>query len=228
MGFLDISGSWESASMKGGKCLAILTGIVLFWVVFGLNDGVWGADNKVCMECHQDEALSKLDAQGRKVSLSVSEAEYKQSVHGKLACWDCHTRIRDEAHAGGGLLSIRDQVNCDACHAKAAREFRQSLHAKTGIKGTGPAARCYDCHGKHSVYPSKDPRSMVNPSNIARTCDRCHSNIEFVREHALGIGTPPGELFKESVHAKTGEVTCTSCHGSHDLRSEIDPKSSIF
>jgi len=41
-------------------------------------------------------------------------------------------------------------------------------------------------------------------------------------------GSTPGELFEGSVHAKSGEVTCTSCHGSHDLRSQIDPKSMIF
>jgi len=68
---------------------------------------------------------------------------------------------------------------------------------------------------------------MTHVSNIARTCNRCHSNVAFVKQHALGAAIP-GEEFKKSVHGKTGEVTCTSCHGSHSLRSLIDPKSTIF
>lgn len=68
---------------------------------------------------------------------------------------------------------------------------------------------------------------MTHVSNIDRTCNRCHSDVEFVKHHALGA-VIPGEEFKKSVHGKTGEVTCTSCHGSHSLRSLIDPKSTIF
>lgn len=68
---------------------------------------------------------------------------------------------------------------------------------------------------------------MTHVSKIDKTCNRCHSDIEFVRQHALGAAIP-GEEFKKSVHGKTGEVTCTSCHGSHSLGSLIDPKSSIF
>jgi len=95
------------------------------------------------------------------------------------------------------------------------------------MKGTARAADCFDCHGKHNILPSKNPQSATHVSDIDRTCNRCHADVEFVREHALG--TPlPKEEFKRSVHGMTGEITCTNCHGSHNLRSLIDPKSSIF
>jgi glutaredoxin len=210
--------------MKRATGAALLIVSALF---LGAAGGVWGADNSFCFGCHQDEALSKADARGRKIPLYVSEAEFKKSAHGDLLCTDCHTQIKDDAHASGGE-QVRGRVNCGTCHEKVDREYRQSLHAKAIMKGTERAAHCYDCHGKHAIYGAKDTKSKVHPSNIERTCDQCHSDKEFVKQHALGTGPSPGELFKGSVHWKTGEVTCTSCHGSHNLRSLIDPKSSIF
>lgn len=206
---------------------AALFGIVLIVLFLAMTGGVWGADNTFCLGCHQDEGLAKQDARGRKVPLYVAEAEFKQSVHGKLSCTDCHKQIKDDAHAAGGK-KVTGGVECGVCHEKVAKEYRQSLHAKAIMKGAERAAHCYDCHGKHAIYAEKNPKSMVNPSNINRTCNRCHSDKDIVKEHALGTGPTPGELFKTSVHAQTGEVTCASCHGSHVLRSLIDPQSSIF
>ena len=76
------------------------------------------------------------------------------------------------------------------------------------MKGTERAANCYDCHGKHNIFPSKNSKSMTNVSNIEKTCNRCHADAVFVKEHALGAAIPKEE-FKKSVHGKTGEVTCT-------------------
>jgi len=210
--------------MRQGTGAALVVAFALF---VGMAGGVWGADNSVCLGCHQDEALSRGDARGGTLSLYVSAEEFKKSVHGDLSCTDCHTRIQDDAHASGGKQA-KDRVNCEVCHEKADREYRQSLHAKAIMKGTERAAHCYDCHGKHAIHGAEDPKSKVHPSNVERTCDQCHSDKEFVKHHALGTGPSPGELFKGSVHGKSAEVTCTSCHGSHNLRSLIDPKSSIF
>ncbi len=199
--------------------------ILLISILLGMGVKVSLGDNSFCLDCHRDESLSKKDSRGRNVSLFVSEAGFKSSAHGRLSCSDCHSGIRDEKHAEG--KSVDKAVNCGACHKEAQKEYQQGLHSKMIMKGTERAANCYDCHGKHNILPSKDPGSMTNVSNIVKTCNRCHSDIEFVRQHALGT-IIPGEEFKRSVHGKTGEVTCTSCHGSHNLRSLIDPKSSIF
>jgi hypothetical protein len=172
--------------------------------------------------------MSKQDAKGRKVSLFVSVTEFKGSIHGRLSCSSCHTQIKDDAHAAGSSKVSDPKVNCGACHREAEKGYQQGLHAKMIKQGTERPAYCSDCHGKHHVLPSKNPKSMTHPDNIAKTCNRCHSDVEFVKLHALGTGPSPGELFKESVHGKSGEVTCTSCHGSHDLRSLIDPQSAIF
>jgi len=205
---------------------AVLIGFMSVFLLFGMAGGVWSADNTFCLGCHQDEGLAKQDARGRKVSLYVAEAEFKQAVHGRLSCTDCHRQIKDDAHAAGG--KVAGPVECAICHEKAAKEYRQSLHAKAIMKGAERAAHCFDCHGKHAIYPAKNAKSMIHPANIAKTCNRCHSDKEIIKEHALGMGPSPGDLFKESIHAKTEGATCVSCHGGHLVKSLIDPQSSIF
>ena len=229
MGVLVFPGSRESTGVRKKRSGMMVKGVFVFLLLMVIFIcPARGEENEACLGCHQDEGLSKPDVRGQKVSLFVSQAEYSQSAHGKLSCSDCHTHIRDDAHAAGGTQAARDRVNCGGCHEKVAQAYRQSLHAKAITKGGERAAHCYDCHGKHAIYAAKDSKSMVNPTNIARTCNRCHSDKQLVKEHALGMGPTPGDLFKGSIHAMTGDVTCSSCHGSHDLRSQIDPKSSIF
>jgi hypothetical protein len=221
--------------MRGGEEVArrktwfgesvVLLCVFYIWIGGG---NAFGADNSACLGCHQDESLSKQDARGQKVPLFVSEERFKKSVHGKLSCSTCHARVTDDAHAEGGKKAADKRVTCGSCHRKIEKEYHESLHARAIVKGTERAAHCYDCHGTHYIRPRTDAESMVHSSNISKTCNRCHSNKEFVKEHALGTGPTPGELFSGSVHGSTGMVTCTSCHGSHSLGSLIDPKSSIF
>jgi hypothetical protein len=206
---------------------AILFGGGSLFLFLGFTAGLARSDNSLCLGCHQDESLKKKDAKDKNLSLFVSEAGFKSSVHGGISCSDCHTPIADDKHAEGGKKAADKSVNCGTCHKEAEKEYRQGLHSKLIMKGMERAAICYDCHGKHNILPSKDPKSMTHVSNIPKTCNRCHSNFEFVKQHALGVAIS-GEEFSKSVHGKTGEVTCTSCHGSHNLRSLIDPKSTIF
>jgi len=201
---------------------------VFLGVLLGSSAAVWGQDNSSCFGCHKDESISREDSLGRKVSLFVSEGEYRRSVHGSLSCSDCHTRIRDDSHAAGDGKGVGRRVDCGGCHGEAEKEYKKGLHSKVMAKGAERAAYCQDCHGKHEIRPSKDPKSRTHLGSIAKTCSRCHSDKDFVKQHALGMGPSPGELFQGSVHEMTGEVSCTSCHGSHDVRSLIDPQSSIF
>jgi hypothetical protein len=210
----------------GSKAWIVSCGILFIFLLFGMTTGVAWSDNSFCFNCHNDESLSRTDARGKKISLFVSEDGFKKSIHGEVSCSDCHTHIKDDKHAEGGK-TVDKSVNCGVCHQEAERVYHQGLHSKMIMKGTERAANCSDCHGKHNILPSKDSKSMTHISNIDKTCNRCHSDVEFVKQHALGAAIP-GEEFKRSVHGKTGEVTCTSCHGSHNLRSLIDPKSSIF
>jgi len=150
------------------KRKAILLWLVPLFLFVGFGGSPAWSDPSLCLSCHKDESLSKKEASGRTVSLFVSEAGFKSSVHGKLSCSDCHKGIKDDAHAEGGKKAANRKVNCGTCHREAEKEYRQGLHSKMIMKETERAAYCSDCHGKHNILPSKNPQSMTHASNIPK------------------------------------------------------------
>jgi len=122
-----------------GLIFALILGLIL-----GGMAGVAWSNNSLCLGCHQDESLKKQDARGKGISLFVSEAVFKGSVHGKFSCSDCHTRIKDDKHAEGGQKAADKRVNCASCHAKAEKEYLQGHHSKMIMKRMERAADCYD------------------------------------------------------------------------------------
>ena len=96
--------------MKGND--PVLRGILfVFILLLGFISNSRAADNSLCFGCHQDADLARVDEAGKKISLYVSEARFKSSVHGDLSCSDCHTRVKDDAHSAGGQ-KVRERVNC--------------------------------------------------------------------------------------------------------------------
>ena len=110
----------------GGKAWSVIGGGLSIFLILGWMTGVAWADNSFCLGCHQDKSLKKQDARGKSFSLFISEAGYKNSVHGKLSCSDCHTHINDDKHAEGGRKAADKRVNCATCHKKAEKEYLQA------------------------------------------------------------------------------------------------------
>ncbi len=208
------------------------------WIVLLLTVGLflapeelWAAEDSLCFECHSDKGLTKIDESGREVSLYVDKANWENSVHADISCVGCHTDLdgMEEEHA-----SKLQPVNCGQCHEDVDKVYQGSLHAKAIKRGVKDSANCSDCHGNHYIYPRDHILSKVNPLNLEETCDRCHANVAFVREHR---GIPdrvlPGIIYKESVHGRAvkrgieGAASCSDCHSSHNLRGPFDPESLI-
>jgi cytochrome b subunit of formate dehydrogenase len=90
-------------------------------------------------------------------------------------CTDCHSgHATLDPMVYGNNLKMADR--CGECHEEASRTYRESFHGKATRLGQRAAAACADCHGPHEMLPAKDPRSMVNPKNLASTCGKCHPN----------------------------------------------------
>lgn len=127
--------------------------------------------------------------------------EVSESVHGKAmahgvreapTCTDCHSDHATEQLSSVTPMKIAEQV-CSRCHASErlntkfnlpsnrVRTFFESYHGLAAKLGSTRTANCASCHGFHSILPSSDPRSMVHPGNIVRTCQKCHpgSNEKF-------------------------------------------------
>ena len=89
---------------------------------------------------------------------------------------------------------------------------------------------CTSCHGDaHAIFPKDDPRSAVYPLNIPRTCGNCHANEALAKKYGL---QNVYATYMDSIHgyavSKEGllvAANCMSCHGSHNILSHKDPKS---
>ena len=91
-------------------------------------------------------------------------------------CSTCH-----EPHAikRPDTAVVRDQVadRCGNCHEKVYASFHDSFHGKATSLKNVKAAVCADCHTPHHNLPASDPRSSINPANLAKTCGACHPNV---------------------------------------------------
>ena len=111
-------------------------------------------------------------------------------------------------------------------------QYHTSVHGKRLAAGDTKVAVCTDCHSVHDLRAPSDPRSTVNPVNVANTCARCHSDAGYMKGYS--IPTDQFAKYSTSVHhealAVRGDLsapTCTTCHGNHgaappgvDKRSE--------
>ncbi|MGB5627697.1 MAG: hypothetical protein WBM61_18340 [Woeseiaceae bacterium] len=149
-------------------------------------------DAPSCQDCHPKHATLSKDL--------PASPTYPRNVP-KL-CGECH-RIGEQA-----ATRIDAKVN------DIVGSYEDSVHGRGLIaSGLVVTATCADCHGAHSELPPDDPRSWINPQNIADTCGICHHGIE--------------ETFRTSIHWSDDPdieeelPTCEDCHASHTI-SRID------
>lgn len=151
-----------------------------------------------CLVCHGEKEFK--DASGR--SLHVDAAKQKASVHGSLACNDCHADIREYPHP-----EHPQRVACAACHSEEAAAVPKSVHGALG------AQACASCHGQpHEVQPAAQA--------MPRQCRRCHA--DEVREYELSV-----HAFARKEGDREAAI-CSSCHGPmHQALPASDPASSV-
>ena len=181
-----------------------------------------------CLSCHGDPTMQ--DGSGK--SIGVDGNKFHASVHGSLACGDCHTDIKSYPHPDKPAA-----VQCDTCHSDQAKSLSGSILANASVPSSQGASattnRCLNCHGnQHEIVPKTDPQSPVYPLNIPKTCGSCHGNEAMAKKYGL-----PNVYasYIDSIHGfaigKEGllvAANCTSCHGSHKILSHKDPQSSTF
>jgi len=184
-----------------------------------------------CMECHNDPEWTIVNEAEEEVSMYVDIEKYAASIHGQLefACVDCHFDAEEIPHA-----EALQKVECGMCHGDAQEEYERSIHSEAWEEGIAEAATCSDCHGKHDILPTSDPQSRVHPLKVAFTCAVCHSDPQVAKKYNIPISDPL-QAYRNSVHGVAllseenfDAATCTSCHGSHDIRRMGNPDSQIF
>jgi len=156
-----------------------------------------GPTNADCLGCHADKGLVK-EVKGKKVSLHTDAVAFKASVHGSLACTDCHADIKEVPHP-----EKLAPVSCGNCHADSASQLAKSIHGRKD----GPQLDCQSCHGAHNVKRAAQVGMAL--------CENCHQPV--VQGWKTGIhGTLAAQGVKEAPQ-------CKDCHGAtHEVLSQKD------
>lgn len=159
-----------------------------------------------CGACHQEE-----------------EEIFRANIHGRadqpgiesVGCSDCHSThlvaTVDSLRTGSGLLAMN--ARCVGCHETSA------------IDPSGPhgdTIACASCHPAHAAQDVDERDASVSPGNQADTCGACHEEAaaawsEDAHGSALLAHEPVG-LATLELEGHDAPPTCTTCHGSHDMR----------
>ncbi len=179
-----------------------------------------GRPGKVdCGTCHDTEAR-----------------EHAASLHGKAlkrgdplapGCTSCHGvhDIRGVKDPASSVSPLRVPFTCGKCHREGAavqrerpihedhilENYSESIHGEGLLKkGLIVAANCASCHTAHNILPHTDPASSISRANIAKTCTKCHAQIEQVHRKVIR-----GELWEKEAHVLPA---CVDCHQPHKIR----------
>ena len=224
--------TWQNKAWqyRGSLCTAILATLICPVLVSAQQ-----AKNS-CLDCHS----------GLPDPLGVTQETFSQDIHAQrgLTCASCHggdansddPNVAMSKKAGWNGHIDRKQIPelCGKCHSDPAymrqfnpsvrtdqlSEYKTSIHGKRLASGDTKVAVCVDCHSVHDLRAPSDPRSKVNPVNVATTCARCHADAEYMK--AYKIPTNQFADYNKSVHHDAllvrGDLsapTCSTCHGNH-------------
>jgi cytochrome b subunit of formate dehydrogenase/nitrate/TMAO reductase-like tetraheme cytochrome c subunit len=122
----------------------------------------------LCGTCHAEEL--------KQYMTSVHGKEVLQNKHPWAAvCSDCHSAhgVERPSEDSTRLAIIK---NCGTCHQANLESYRQTYHGQVTTLGYAYTAKCFDCHGSHTIQRVSDPASTVYPANRLQTCRKCHAN----------------------------------------------------
>jgi hypothetical protein len=212
------------------------TRLLLFGLIVFAACPSYGQAQNSCLDCHS--ALPE--------PLGVTQEKFSQEIHAQkgLTCVSCHggdpssddpdKAMSRKAGWKGKIERKQIPLLCGTCHSDPTyiRQFNPSLrtdqlaqyhtsvHGKRWASGDTKVAVCTDCHSVHDLRAPGDPRSTVNPVNVANTCARCHADANYMKGYS--IPTDQFAKYSTSVHhdalAVRGDLsapTCATCHGNH-------------
>ena len=162
-----------------------------------------------CGQCHKDVAK-----------------QFKDSIHGQAiaqgnwmapVCTDCHGIHSIKSHLDPtSPVNAQNlaQATCARCHegvrltqefgiqGRRATTYLASYHGLAAQLGSSVVANCASCHGVHNILPSGDPRSTINPANLAHTCGQCHpgANAEFAAAKVHVDAPLSADIGSKAVH----------------------------
>lgn len=197
------------------------------------------AQAQLCESCH----VKKSSVADQTIRGMGFVSSFDQSVHGAALhkgkaeaanCIDCHgAHEMNRSVATGARINKQNQTaTCAVCHEKTAAQYASSVHGVALKKGNLDSPVCTDCHGEHEIKAHTDPNSPVYARNVAQqVCASCHASVRLTQKY--GLSSKSFQTFADSFHGlatrggSVEAVNCASCHNSHEIKSHLDPTSSV-
>ena len=206
-------------------------------------DAEAAAEQRACLRCHGMATLAYRDSDtGEIVSLALDKAGFGHSVHGDLACGQCHTEgYQGYPHAPELSAADLDCVQCHEDHPENTdrvdfslidQEYHKSVHARSD----DPEAEGFDCHSCHdphvfraSLLGREIPEIVAYDNQICLSChdelrdplDSSHAWLPNRDKHwasvrCLDCHTPLSDsgraVSHEILSAEQSSVNCVNCH----------------
>lgn len=211
---------------------ALLTAAALV----GLSLCVRAADpNQACFECHADKSMAGTKRPSKTpglataidreaMTLEVTAASLKGSVHEGLGCRNCHSDIKELPHDKVA------PVYCGSCHDGEAKDLSLSIHKPEG-KVASLVPGCIDCHGAHQIKPPRGGEG-ASKTGVSDTCGACHGNARLMREAGVKIADPyrsflKSKHYKVLIEGRMRAADCAECHGAHKVLPSTSPDSTV-
>ena len=175
-----------------------------------------------CGLCHTNEAAI--------YKTSIHSASLAMGSSGAATCKDCHGHhdVLPAKQADSPVFKMNLPQTCSRCHTNASMtaeykmkypqvggQYTDSIHGRALLKlGLIVAPSCNDCHGVHDIKRIVDRSSPINHANVAKTCGKCHINVE--------------KTYNTSVHGQilakgdTKGPVCTDCHSAHEIEQPVN------
>ena len=204
-------------------------------IVFGPQD------TERCLKCHGMSNFAFRDSATMSVhDYTINRDIFKTSIHGKLACQQCHQDIKEYPHK---IEDTRVRVSCGAdCHASDSsgkeylhltvfNEFQQSVHRQGLSNDRQDNPGCTTCHGSGNPHGIAKAVKIMSAREKMDLCIGCHDDISMMAKHK--VDPEAVSSYKRSFHYKairfgqTNTAVCQDCHTTHHILPKDSAASSI-
>lgn len=122
----------------------------------------------VCGTCHTEQKKAYLT--------SVHGNEVTRNLNLNAAvCIDCHmATMHDIESPQEPSIKVQITDNCGNCHEEQLETYMGTYHGQVNRLGYAHTAKCFDCHGSHTIKRVDSPQSLVHENNRLQTCRKCH------------------------------------------------------
>ncbi len=203
-----------------------------------------------CLDCHEGFDAANLPHKAKIEPVNClnchSDAGEKHPFHAHMArgtgkggeeglsCTQCHGThdVAPPRAEGGKFQGAREIGSCGACHQAESKAFTDSAHGKALASGLKGSPDCISCHTRPLTaqrWAGDEASRKVAQEKVCLSCHRDDPDVRARMAPSAGFIA----AYEQSVHGAAlakgngKAANCVDCHGSHEMRQGMDPRSRV-